>query len=172
MDERPAGARGDGVAGRVEDVEVELDELGRVLRGPRILGEHERDRLADVAHDLPREDGLEHPLALGRRREREPDRDAHVGDVRRRQDGEHAAVLARRLGRDAEQRRVGDRAADDTCPHLPGQIEVGDVAPASGEELEVARAGRARPDRAAHPAASLRNRASTSRTSRATSARR
>ena len=122
VDERPAGARGDGVAGRVEDVEVELDELGRVLRGPRILGEHERDRLADVAHDLPREDGLEHLAALGRRREREPDRDAHVGDVRRRQDGEHASVLTRRLGGDAEQRRMRDRAADDTRPHLAREV--------------------------------------------------
>ena len=75
----------------LEQVEIELDELGGILGDPRILGER---RARPARRRSARRRGRAAAgarSARGRRREREPDRDAHVRHVGGGQHGEHAA---------------------------------------------------------------------------------
>ncbi len=80
VDERRAGCRrGDHFGGGIEDLEIQRYELGRVLGGPGVLGDHKRNGLSDIAHDGAREDRLQHALGLGGGREGEANRDPHIG---------------------------------------------------------------------------------------------
>ena len=113
-----AGRGGGEIGGDGQRVEVELHELGGVLRRPRILGDDERDRLADVAHDVACEQRLQHAFGLGRGREHEPDRDADVGHVGRVEDRDDARKRAGGPGIDAAQTGVRHGAAHEAGVQL------------------------------------------------------
>lgn len=122
---------------RRELLDLEHDELRRILGRVRVVGEHDRDGLTDVAHTLARQDRLQ--VRVERLvRDLDPDRDrAHVRQVRPGHDRMHAFGRARRARVHLAQDRVGDLRADHPEPELIGQIDVVDETAATGQQSRV-----------------------------------
>jgi hypothetical protein len=78
--------------------------------------------------------------------ERNPNGDADVGNVLRRDDRHHAFARERRLRAHAGELGSRQRAADDARIELAGPVDVGDEAPATGEEGTIASPTDARAD--------------------------
>ena len=79
----------------LERIELDLDELGAVLRDRLVLGDHDRQRLAGVDDLLARERLIQPSRAGGFERQ--------IGGG---QDGDDAGQCARRVGRDRRDHRV------------------------------------------------------------------
>ena len=139
-----ARVRGDGrgfdgrphVGHRGQDLVVDLDEAGRILRDIAAVGDDDGDWLADDAHLLPRQHVLHTDLADGRVRdiERQALLAHHLGQV---SPGEHGVNSGMRLGLggvDAPDGRVGVRRAHQRGMQHSRQRDVVDEAAPAGEE--------------------------------------
>ena len=141
--ERRVHRRRDG-QGRVLD----LDRLQRVLGEVAALGDHEGHRLADVAHDVARDGGLEIPRrpvgnghAIG-----DDGRGGHVG---RGEHGVDAGHRERAAGVDPHEAGVGVARADHDGLEHALDAHVGHEAAATGEEGLGAQPRQRRADHAA-----------------------
>jgi hypothetical protein len=113
------------------------DEFRRVLGRVWILGEHDGDRLADVAHPFPRQDRL--PVRVERLvGDLDPDGDPiDFGEVRRREDRVHAFGRARNARVHLAQVRVRDLRTDHAEPQLTGEVDVVDEATVAYQQAGV-----------------------------------
>ena len=123
---------------------VHADQLGGVLALVAVVGDHHRDRLADEAHPVDREQRLG-PVAAKRQRRAFGAGQAAVGRRRRQivqvgggQHGYDSRRLARRRDIDAGDQRVRDRAAHERDPGGLGQFRLSQV-------IDVGAAGRQQP---------------------------
>ena len=122
---RSAGlGRGLGVEYRRGLVDVEVHQLGRVLGGVGVLGEHHRDRLAHVPHHVGGQHRLQETAQVDAL-DRQPHRYRQPGGQVRRGDRADHARAASRLGRvHPPDPAVGDRRPDDAGPDLAAHGEV------------------------------------------------
>ena len=100
-----------------ELVVVGFDQLRGALGDVRIGGEHDRDRLTDIAHLVEREDRLvvKRGAVIGLRDERA---DILAGD-----DPVHAGKRPRRAGLDARDAAMRNGAADDLAVQHAGETQ-------------------------------------------------
>ena len=135
--EQRAGSRCARVEHRLERLVLGLDQLGRVLGERTALGDDERDRLADVAHSLAREDGVSlvrHHAVLDRPGRQGVDSPA---ELRAGDDGDDARESARRPRLDSPEPRVCVRAADKRGVREPRKLDVVEVRRLAAEEASV-----------------------------------
>ena len=134
------------------DVIVDLDQRGGVLGDVAVVGDHHRDRLADIGH-----------LAVGQREqpclvERHPGvRVAHhaaaghdLCEIVEREHGMHAGYRQRRVLADAADQRVRVRAAHERDVQHAGHRNVVDKAAPPAQQRLVFDAGDARADQGEH----------------------
>ena len=139
---RVRGERRLRVAHRRHRLDIRDDQLGGVLCGVRILGHHDRERLADVAHPIGREDRArrrEQRAAVGIL-ERQLAQDRAVAGAREVGRGvhrEHAGQRQRRGRIDAAQPAVGMGRADHARERLARQRDVVGVAPLPPHQARV-----------------------------------
>jgi hypothetical protein len=125
---------------RRQGFDVERDRLQRILGRRRAVGDHDRDRLADIA-DLAVRD---HRLLMGfeRRHLFLPERylrdgAEHRAHVRRGDDGLHAGADARSRGVDGDDAAMRHRAAQDRCMQQTVAHEVVDILAAAAQETQI-----------------------------------
>ena len=122
---------------RGEGLDVERDGVERILGGAGAFGQHDRDRLPDIANLAVGNDGLFERLE--RRRgflpQRNPRNDG--ADVGRGDDGVDAGAGAGGRGRDAADAPVRDRAAQDHRVEKIVASEVVDELAASAQEAKI-----------------------------------
>ena len=125
-----------GAKERRQFLDVEHDELGRILGEIGIVGEHRRDRLADVAHCA----GREQPLPVGLQTfdpgQAEIDR-RNVGNVGGRPHREHARFRQRRARVDRADAAVREIRAHDAHVQLLRKRNVGGKAATSGQQRAI-----------------------------------
>ncbi len=125
-----------GAKERPQFLDVEHDELGRILGEIGIVGEHRRDRLADVAHRA----GREQPLPVGFQAfdpgQAEVDR-RNVGSVRGRPHCVDARFRQRRARVDRADAAVREIRAHDAHVQLPRKRNVGGKAATSGQQRAI-----------------------------------
>ena len=131
---RVRGERRFRVADRRHRLDLRDDQLGGVRCAVRSLGDHHRERLADVAHPVGREDRArrrEQRAAVGiLERQLAQDRAvAGAREVGRGVDREHAGQRRAAADIDAAQPAVGMGRADDARGRLARQRDVVGVAP-------------------------------------------
>jgi hypothetical protein len=118
--------RGGGIDDRRQILVLHVDEGERLFRDVGVKGGDHRDLLADEAHAVAGQHGhVEHAPPH-----------QNVREVLRREDGQDAGERLG-LGRvDADDARVGQRAAEGLSPDEPGQGHVGGVAGGAADLLE------------------------------------
>ena len=128
---------GGAVHDRGEGLDVERDGVERILGGAGAFGQHDRDRLPDIADLAVGNDGLLERLE--RRRGFLPQRNPRNGgaDVGRGDDGVDAGAGAGGRGRDAADAPVRDRAAQDHRVEKIVASEVVDELAAPAEEAKI-----------------------------------
>jgi hypothetical protein len=123
-----------------QDLVLDLDRLGRILRlGPR-LGDHRRDGIADEAGLAHGEDGmhrLRHRRAVLVVDLPAAGDTAEVGHVRPGEDRHHPWHCRSRRGVDGDDARMGMRAAQDGRIGLAGPVDVIGVLAAAGQEAQI-----------------------------------
>ena len=141
-------ARLEGFAGideGVDRVDLNVDQLERILGHVAVGRNDDRKRLAHVAHHVPRQRLLEerHQLGLGH----DGGRDAvHLAEVGRGVDGRDAWQRARPGSIDPQDPAVRDRTAQDRSLEHSRLLEVADEATLPPQQAKVFLA----PDRAAY----------------------
>ena len=123
-----------------QGVDVELDRLKRILGRRRAIGDHDGDRLADIA-DLAMRD---HRLLVGleRRHLLLPERNLRDGaerraHVRRRDDGVHPGARERRRRVDGDDAAMRHGAAQDRRMQQAVAHDVVDILAAAAQETQV-----------------------------------
>jgi len=127
---------------RRQDRVVDGDQLGRVLRLVRRLGDDHRDGIADVAHAIGREArpagvGVVGAVPVLDRRHAHRKAELGGGDIGAGIDGENARRLARRGGVDPLDRGMGVRRAQEGGVDLARAGEVIDVMAGTGDEPDI-----------------------------------
>ena len=131
------GVRAGTIHHRRQGLDVERDRIERVLGGRRAFCQHERDRLADIAHFLVRDHGLLVRLELGRGFLAQRNRRYRRADFRRRDHGMHAGPRPRRGGVDRADAPMGDGTAQDRRVQQVLVGEVVDVLAAAAQEAKI-----------------------------------
>ena len=128
---------GGAVHDRGEGLDVERDGVERILGGAGAFGQHDRDRLPDIADLAVGNDGLFERLE--RRRGFLPQRNPRDdgADVGRSDDGVDAGARAGGRGLDAADAPVRDRAAQDHRVQKIIASEVVDELAASAQEAKI-----------------------------------
>ncbi len=139
---RGAGAVGD----RRQRLDLHLDGLERVLAARHAVGQHDRDRLADVAHLVVRD----HRLLVGfeLRQRLQPHRDdrraaRHVGGGDHRMD---AGPAQRRRDVERDDAAVRHRTAQDHRMQQSREDEIVDILTAAAQEAQILAALHRHPD--------------------------
>ena len=115
--------RGRGRRARGQRLVDDVDALERVAGDVRVVADHERDGLADVADDVARDRRLQ--IAVRARRRGDAVRDDRVRrHVRRREDRVHAGKVERALDIDRDQPRVRVRRPQDDGVEHAGHADV------------------------------------------------
>jgi hypothetical protein len=124
---------------RRQRLEVELDRLGRVLAERAALGDHHRDRLADVAHGVFRHHRLLVGTELGKphKPHRDPGELAAAGKVRRGVHRVHSRHAARSRRVDAADRRVRARTAQERGVQHAGNVQVVGELAAAAQQAQI-----------------------------------
>ena len=121
---------------RIARSDGDLDQLGGVLGDIGIVGEHDGDRLADIAHDAVGQDRL--LVGLERLQPGEAERNARdVRDVLVRPHRMHAGQGERGGGIDTLDLAMRDRRAHHAHDPLAGEVDVGGEAAAAGQQRPV-----------------------------------
>ncbi len=123
-------------------LDIDLDQADGILGDAGGLGEHERDRLADIAHLGLGDDWLAVLLEIRQRLQPHGhawDAIAHIldHDVLRRDHGMHARQRACRRGVDGADAAMGDRAAQDGRVQGILAREVVDILAAAAQEAKI-----------------------------------
>ena len=149
---RGAGRRrGHGVEHRRGLVDVDVHQLGRVLGGVGVLGEHHRQRFAHVPDHVGGQHRLQE-VAQDDVLDRQPHRYRQPGGQVRRGDRADHARAASRLGRvHPPDQAVGDRRPDHAGPDLAAHGEVVAEPARAAQHPRVFLARQSRADRV-HPA--------------------
>ncbi len=124
---RLIGQRGVHPDYRVQRRVVHVDQFGRVLALIAVLGQHDRDRLPDVAH----------PVGGQQRLGGRPGRRGQVIGVRRGQHRDHAGAVQRLFDVDAGDLGMCHRAAHERHPERAGQFrqpEIVGIGASGGEQ--------------------------------------
>ena len=103
------------LAGSRQRLVVDLDQLAGVLGDVARVGDHHRDRLADMAHPVDREGKIRH-----RRPHHARDRPDHAGELRPGDDADHAGQRQRARCVDPADAGVRVRRAQDGGMLEPG----------------------------------------------------
>ena len=135
-----------GVEQGVERLVRDRDQLERVLGRVARVGQHHRDRLARVAHEVLGQRRLEQPLHTVDPEHAHGDARQWVRQVVARDDVDHALVLERGRGVDRDDARVCMRAPQDRRVQRARALEVVDEAASAGEEPTVLLAPQRAPD--------------------------
>ena len=125
-----------GVQERRQFLDVEHDELGRILGEIGIVGEHRRDRLADIAHRAGREQPLPVRFQTFDPGQAEVDR-RNVGNVGCRPHREHACFRQRRARVDRADAAMREIRAHDSHVQLLRKRNIGGKTAAPGQERAV-----------------------------------
>ena len=128
-----------------ELLDIELHEIGGVLRHIGVLGEDHRHGLAHITHIVLRQHGLAIGLQLLDLAFAEID-GSDVRDVLRGPDGVDALQRQRGLSPDAQQAPVGEGRAHHAHMQLMGKADVGDEAPLAPHQRGIFKAGEALAD--------------------------
>ena len=132
------GAFGGG-SGRVRDgierLVVDLDEIGGVARLIPILGDHDGNAIADMAHHIDRQHGMSDRLEVGQ----QPPHGHHPGESRslyvlRGENSHHSGCGFGLGGVDAADPGVGIGRANDRRVQHVGRLEVVRVPALAGDE--------------------------------------
>ena len=116
--------------------DIEGDRADPVLGQRRAVGQHDRDRLADIAHAVGRDHWLQEALRPGQRQQTQ--RDArHRADVFRRDDGAHPWYGKRRAGVDGGDAAVRDRAAQDGRMQHALALQIADELAAAAQKPRI-----------------------------------
>jgi hypothetical protein len=117
-------------------LDIERDLFDTVLGERCTIGQHDRDRFADIANPLRGNDRLTERLRG--RRGLQPERYSwHGADLGRGDHGVHAADCQRRLRGDGANTGMCNRAAHDGRMQHSVTREVGDVFAAPAQEAEI-----------------------------------
>ena len=111
----------------------DLDEIGRIDRRSRRLGDHHRDLLAGEAHAVagqhrPLRHDAFHAAAAREMRHRRQSAEARIDDVGAGEDGDHAGRAPGRAGVDRADLRMGAVGAAEHGVKLARQVPVGGIA--------------------------------------------
>ena len=117
------------------------DQLGRILGAIARVGDHDRDRLAHVAHDLARQDRLEQALHPRARVHAHGDRPQIGGQIGRGDHIDHPGMRPGQAGVDRADTGVGMGAAHDAGAERPRAPEVVDEPARAREQPPVLLAG-------------------------------
>ena len=107
---------------------VDLDGLRTVLGGLDRIGDHERNRVADVTHYLAGEDEIGRRLRIVAQRAGEARQRPQIGDVVAGENEPYAGHLPRRDGIDGEM-RMGVRRTHHHGMERAVRRHVGDITP-------------------------------------------
>ncbi len=147
---RPGRERRLELAHGIERLEVDLDQGHRILGQVAALGDHQRDRFADVPHLLLRERHLSTLVKDGavdrRRRDQERPGSPVVAEIGRGVDRDDARQRQRASGVDRADPRMRVRAAEKGRVEQPRQLDIVDEERPPGEQAGVFIARRARAD--------------------------
>ncbi len=132
--------RGVAIGDRGQRLDVDLDQAERVLGNAGSVGEHERDRLADIAHLRLRDHRLAEPLEF--RQRLQPHRHARhaLADVPGGDHAVHACERERRRSVDRADAAMRDRAAQHRRMQQPFAREIIDKLAAPAHEAQVLQA--------------------------------
>ena len=156
-----AAAAGLELAGRIacrqhdrQRLDLDLDQLGRVLGQIRILREHGGHRIPDIAHAAARQRRLAKRLErlggfVGTEIDRREIRDVGIGPHRH-----HAGQRARRRGVDRDDAAMGVGGAHHAHMQLMRKVDVAGIAALAGDQRQILEPG----DRMAEHAARARRR--------------
>ena len=125
------------VGDRRQRLDVDIDERERVLGDAGALGEHQRDRLADIAHLGFRDHGLPERLEFRQRLQSHGNAGHAVADIPRGDHGMHAGECERAGNVDRADAAVRDRAAQDRGVQHVLAGEIVDILPAPAQEAQV-----------------------------------
>nr|WP_234455147.1 hypothetical protein [Thermohalobaculum xanthum] len=134
---RPGRQRGLGVHDRGQVVDVDLGEIGCILRGLAALGHDEGDRLADIAHDTIGKMRQNDRRGRGRQRKLVGKRRKPIRDVGMRPGEHHARRFAQRGNVDIRYNSVRYSASDHECMKLFRQIQIIHVGSVAGQQPRV-----------------------------------
>ena len=122
---RPLGYRVQRVENRIKWLDVQLNLVGGVFCDVGVLGDHDSDRIADVAHHVDHERRLENPFAIGLREH--PDRDLALREVLRADHANHSRPRKGGFNVDAVQAPERDVRSDDAGVELTLAVDIGPV---------------------------------------------
>ena len=120
-----------------QGVVLHTNRVQRVRERVGFTGDHDRDRLAHVAHPVGGEDRHRERPALVRSAERRRDTARDVGEIGGAPGGQDARALSRGGQADRSDPRVGVRGAHDTEMGGAGTRHVIDEPSAAGEEATI-----------------------------------
>ncbi len=117
-------------------LDIECDRTEPVLGQRRAVAQHDRDRLADIAHAVGRDYRLQKPLGPGQGQKAQ--RDARHGpDLRCRDDGAHPAYGKRGGGVDCGDEAVRDGAAQDGRMQHALALQIADKLAAAAQKAQI-----------------------------------
>ena len=133
-------SRGEAISDGGQRLDVDLDQAERILGNAGSVGEHERDRFADITHLRLGDHRLAEPLEF--RQRLQPHRHARhaLPDIRRGDHAVHAHERERRRSIDRADAAVRDRAAQDRRVQQSFAREIVDELPAPAHEAQVLQA--------------------------------
>jgi hypothetical protein len=124
------------VQDRRQRLDLDHDQLGGVLGKVRIVGEHGRHRLADIANALRRQDRLAERLELLDAALAEVD-GSEIGDIGGGPDGVHAGQGSGGRGVDRDDPAVRMRRADHAHVQLMRKADVGGELALAADERRI-----------------------------------
>ncbi len=125
------------VGHRRQSLDVDVDERERILGDAGAVGEHQCDRLADIAHFGFRDHGLPEWLEFRQRLQSHGNAGHAVADIPGGDHGMHAGECERTGNVDRADAAVGDGAAQDRRVQHVLAGEVVDILPAPAQEAQI-----------------------------------